>query len=1468
MEILVNTRPLRTGLFERLPVAFSLMLLMQLAVDAQVVTLGDNLGPSNNFQSCCGWNNYTTDVAVAFTPSSTAKVGHIDVPLQLFSVAPPQVTFDIRTDSSGVPGTPIAQFIFTSIPGGTGTVVGANSALNPTLVAGTQYWLVMNAFSGAIDSQTIWKSSADVGVSTTFALYMHDGTSPWSVFTSSPILGHGGPPSFRVLGGALSGTISVSTNLPSAAFTMTGSAMYTGSGTSFTVTTAPPGTYTISFNAVAGYATPPSQVQTLSAGGSVSFSGTYTTLAAPPASTITGATGTSTNRTASVSEPVNTATGNYLASVTDVTIPGKGLSLVFTRSYNSQDSYAGPMGSGWTHSYNVYLTVDGTTGVAGIKQGDGHQEFYSPSGDGYTAQTPGLFSALVRNGDGSFTQTFKNQTKFNFSSAGRLSTVVDRNGNTQTLAYDGSGKLATVTDPSGRVLGFSYDASGRIVALTDPLSRTLHYSYDASGNLVSFQDALGNTTQYAYDSSHHMTSGTDPRGTVYMQNTYDSQGRVTQQKNARNFTTTFGYNTPIAGTTTITDPVGNVTQHVYDTGLRLVGVVNAIGGTTAHVYDANNLKASETNPLGTTSVYTYDANGNLLTSTDAIANTTTFVYDGQNNLLSITDPLGRQTAFTYDARGNVLTTVDAAGNTTVNTYDSSGLLLTTKNARNFVTAFQYNTNGHRTQVTDALGGATQMTYDVVGHLLTTKNALGKTWTSTYDANGRLLGSTDPLGNTTRYTYDGNGNRTQVTDANGKVTGYAYDLNNNLTQVTDAANGVTTYAYNGNNDRIGITDANGHTTTSAYDSLRRLKSRTDPLGRVQTHGYDAVGNRTSTIDGNGKTNSFTYDTLNRRVGASLSDGKTLSYTDDAAGNRLTVVDWRGTTSYTYDALNRVTSAAQPVNSAVTYVYDAVGNRSSITYPDLKVVHYQYDALNRLTQTTDWSTQATTSGYDAAGNLVTTANPNGTSTAYAYDDAGRLVNVTNRSGTQVTSAYTYVLDKVGNRMEVASFNEGVQRYGYDPLYRLTSWTSPSRQTVRYAYDAVGNRLSVVAPTGTVNSTYDAADELLTAGGAAFAYDGNGNQLSKTTAGTTLTYGWDAVNRLISVTGGGVNTQYQYDGDGNRVSQQTSAGTYAYMNDTATVLPVVVNESGPDGNISYAYGSSLISASATGLQSFYQFDGLGSVATVTDGAASQKASFVYDPWGSVIGGADLLGTKNKFEFTGEAVDPGTGLVFLRARYYEPQSGRFLSVDQVPSSRQSPYIYAEANPVINTDPTGDLTFAAGGGFDVSFFLGISNEISLIEDDKGHKGIAWDAGVLAGFDAGASANYTISITNAGDINELQSRGLGDFGMSLGASGAFGVGLGASVEADSQGQPTGFSVSVSGGADVQVGAGLGYTNVMHISDWLWSTIARRAGAAGIAALAFDAAVKSGSTTELVQQYKDRASGFEGQHSPSKSGKKQ
>ncbi len=1091
-------------------------------------------------------------------------------------------------------------------------------------------------------------------------------------------------------GGPVAGTVSVTTNLATANFTIAGPTNYSGSGTSFTQTNAAVGTYTVTYGAVAGYVTPATQSLILSAGGTISFSGNYQ--ASP---LYFGAPGP-THPDGGVAEPVDTATGNYYTSHVDLSVPGKGLSFSFVRYYNALSGSAGPIGAGWSHSFNIILSQLGS-GVVNIQEADGHSESFTPIGAGtYAPSTPGVFDDLKENSNGSFTLTQTNQTQLNFSSGGQLLTIVDRNGNAQTLAYSGT-NLTSITDSSGRVFLFSYDGSNRVVALTDPAARSIHYSYDASGNLASVQDALGGVTQYAYDANHRMVTGTDPRGTIYLQNTYDAAGRVVIQKNALGFATAFTYDTPSPGVTTITDPLTNITQHVHDSGLRLVQVINALGGTTSYTYGANNLKLSTTDPLGRAQAFAYDGNGNLTAATDPTGKTTQFAYNSTNDLLQITDRLGRVTRFNYDSRGNLLSTVDPAGDDTVFTYTSAGQVAAAKNARNFTTSFTYDTAGNLTKITDALAGTVQTTYDAVGRLLTVKNQIGQTTTRAYDADNRLISIKDPLGNATQFGYDGNGNLTQLTDASGKVTHYAFDATNKLMRVTDAIGGVTDYVYNGNTDLVSVTNANGHTTTYAYDPLRRLASTTDPLARRKHYGYDAVGNVTSTLDGNFKTNNFAYDLLSRLTSMALSDGKNVAYTYDAVGNRLTMTDWRGLSTYGYDVLNRVLSVATPDGKTVAYAYDNIGDRVKLTYPDGKSLQYQYDALNRLSKVTDWANKSTNYAFDPASNLTLTTQPNGTSSLYAYDPASRLVGITNLSGFLPLSGFAYTLDKVGNRTAVLSSAGGLDQYGYVMvLYRLTSWTNLVGQVARYNfYDAVGNRVSLVAPTGTTTYAYDAADELLKAGTTTFTYDGNGSQLTKASSAVTVNYGWDALNRLITVAGGSVKTEYQYDGDGNRVHQQVGANAYQYTNDTATPLRVVLSENGPDGNIDYVFGESLVSATSPTFQSFYQFDGLGSVTSVTNQTGGLAANYAYDPWGQPITpvlppfGLDTLGTKNKYKFGGQALDPNDSLLFLRARYYDSSVGRFLNRDPSPGALVNPltinkYEYALSDPLRYSDPSG----------------------------------------------------------------------------------------------------------------------------------------------------------------------------------------
>ncbi len=513
-------------------------------------------------------------------------------------------------------------------------------------------------------------------------------------------------------------------------------------------------------------------------------------------------------------------------------------------------------------------------------------------------------------------------------------------------------------------------------------------------------------------------------------------------------------------------------------------------------------------------------------------------------------------------------------------------------------------------------------------------------------------------------------------------------------MTDALGHVTAYSYDVNQNRTGMTDANGHVTTYAYDAAGRLIQMTDPLSHTTGYKYNAAGNVISATDANGSTNGFAYDALHRLTAISYAGGASVGYTYDANGNRNAMTDDRGTTTYTYDALDRLVGVTNPDGSAVSYAYDALGNRTRLTLPSGKVVTYTYNAINRLQTVKDWNGKVTGYTYDAANNLIGSAYPNNTAATFTYDNANRLLQIQNTRPSGVISRFTYTLDAVGNRLTMVDASNQTTSYTYDTLYQLTSAAYPNGYRNNVTYDAVGNRLRLdvvrgTTPLSSLVYTYDAGERLLSDGRYTYTYDNNGNLIRKTAGTTILNYTYNAANRLIGYSGMGKTSSYAYDGDGNRIRQTVNGNAYTYLNDVAMALPVVLSENGPDGAIDYLYGLGLISETSPAFQYFYHYDGLGSVINLSDASGAVKATYAYNPWGQQTTATDPLGTKNKFKYTGEAMDPNTGFYYLRARYYDATMGRFVSRDAFPGLLSQPltlnrYTYVANNPVKLIDPSG----------------------------------------------------------------------------------------------------------------------------------------------------------------------------------------
>jgi RHS repeat-associated protein len=579
-------------------------------------------------------------------------------------------------------------------------------------------------------------------------------------------------------------------------------------------------------------------------------------------------------------------------------------------------------------------------------------------------------------------------------------------------------------------------------------------------------------------------------------------------------------------------------------------------------------------------------------------------------------------------------------------------------------------------------------------------------------------TTVPTGNETQETFDSNGNMLTQTvgygTADAATTTDTYDSQNRILSLTDSLGDVTTWSYT--STQTVSTDPLGNTDTKTYNGQGELVSEVNGNDLLTTYAYDSSGDVTSEVEYDGPTTS-----------SAVND--TLTWTYNSDGTVATAGNDQGTYTYTYNAQGQVANVVTPTGVSETFGYDQNGNRDLVEDSLGGVQTSLYNSSNQLVSavlTQDGATLREDYTYTQSGQIATEtrySDAAGTdlvaTTTNTYDLYGDVTEIKTVNASSVVIddfQYTYTNGQLTSETDTQSAVGGgspvTTGYGYDAQGELTGAGSTG-----YSYDVGGN------PTES-GDTYNASykNQITSDSTWNYSYDNDGNITGKLNitsggplSGWSWTYGYNNSNELTSTKEYNASSvlqlevDYKYDVDGNLIETDnvTTGSVQKYVMDgwnpalsggtgnTNFNVLAVLDVSGGNSTLASRYMDGdqvdqhlgridVSGGSGTGYWTLT--DDLGSVRDViaNSSSATVKDAITYDAFGNMTQtGSSYLGL---YSWTGRQVDAETGLQYNRARWYDSQTGRWISEDpsRFDAGDSNLYRYAMNQATEATDPSG----------------------------------------------------------------------------------------------------------------------------------------------------------------------------------------
>ena len=1007
---------------------------------------------------------------------------------------------------------------------------------------------------------------------------------------------------------------------------------------------------------------------------------------------------------------VNTATLNLVIEdrIYAYKCTGPAISLSFT--YNANPAFVGYFGRSWSFFYDSAIFSDKNKVI--VRKGSGKELVFFRKDLGKQnvqdpvelSPAPEIFDRLLEYQESwvfieKNSQLIYRYNKIPKVSMYRLSSISDYSNNQVILSYNPDMTLSSITDASMRKTQLLYNKSGFCESIVLPDGRKAGFHYDNQHNLRQVIDLHGIVSDYTYDSDHYLASmivGQDKKTTIFQYQPLGIRKGISAVTDAAGNLTKYEMDSAAPSKTVrIVDQEGNHTLYFSKDG-QTERITDPLGNSIQFGY-SNGLRTKIQDKNGNITRIEYDTRGNMVQYTDAEGHCTRFTYDVYDNLISVIDPLNTSITLSYDTRHQLTGVSYPSGRGYMLTYDSKGQLTDLTNPNGDKTRFSYDIFGNLHEMIDPLLNRSRFDYDSFGLTMTSiTDARGNRTLFKYDNNGRLVEMQYPDGKTKRHSYgccapvsvtDQNSNTTRVSrnpllsilehvDPTGSISRYVYDRSGNLTRFIDPLGKTTSFTYNANGRAVQV-NRSGSLLATEYDKEGNIIACSDEKNRKTHFEYNRINVLTKITDPldnslhfrcneagdiemikNSRENQINYlSDREGRITEKQYDGVRIAgYEYDSIGNITRVTDGTGSTSLVHDGNSRVTGIRYPDEKLVSFSYDASGNLSSIRYPWGLEVEYTYDERDRVTHIR-WGTHSIEYRYDPVGNLVSEMRSNGTKSYYYYDASSRLTRLKHQNGEEIFFELNYVRDASGNIVQESGLTS-------DP-------DNPSNDR-RYP--------------GPHSATFNTLNQVTSWDGDSYTYDRDGN-LVAIQGKRPYSAVFDPENRPVKITRGTSSTEYQYDGFGNRTKVVSDESVKkCYHSPDGKIL----FESTEKDEISryFVYiGDRLGSMGTLDKKAwFYHFDASGNTRAITDESGTISAAYAYNPFGNKVS-RETDDLKNSYTFVGAygVTDENDGLYFMRYRYYDACTSRFIQKDPLGiSDGLNLYSYVGNNPLNYIDPSG----------------------------------------------------------------------------------------------------------------------------------------------------------------------------------------